>query len=240
MSVVRLSHYDIDYVFNPPRISRGFIERDYFIKTHTQGFYEINIVLCGTGVHYIGSQNIEVSAGDTFIVPPNVPHAYEGGQGFDVYHLLLHPKYIEKNSASLSSLPAFPSLFIVDPLLREKATGGFYFKLDDAEISELYPNLTKLTSLENKTDAISAIIADSNALIIIATLCDIYNKKAVNKNINKPYTVVANLRRPYASTSPRVLPTYLEFVLFFIYDSMPIKEPSLMARLFVAQRRLFL
>lgn len=180
MEVIRLSHYDVDYVFTPPRLSRGFTERDYFIKTHTQRFYEINIVLKGTGVHFFGEQSIKVGVGDTFIVPPNAPHSYEGGQGFDVYHLLLHPKYLEKNSASLSALPTFSSLFRVDPLLREKNAGDLHLKLSEAEIKSLSPHLNNLVSLENKADAVTAIVSDSVAMIIIATLCSLYEQKTPN------------------------------------------------------------
>jgi AraC-like DNA-binding protein len=100
-----------------------------------------------------------------------------GGQGFDVYHLLLHPKYLEKNSSALLTLPAFSSLFRVDPLLREKNAGGLHLKLSKAEIKALAPHLDALVSLENKSDTVTTIISDSEAMIVIAVLCSLYEQK---------------------------------------------------------------
>jgi len=170
-------HYTAEEVFQPPKLVRGFIEKNYNKYMHTQGFYEVNIVLSGSATHTIGERRITVKEGDTFIIPPNVPHSYDGGDGFDVYHILLCPKFLERNSAELQMLPAYSSLFRIDPLLREKTTARLHFRLTVAEITELSPYLERLTEQTSGSGAASAIMTNCEALSAIVWLCQAYERR---------------------------------------------------------------
>lgn len=173
-------HYSTAEVFSPKtKLIRGFTEKNYNKKLHSQEFYEINIVIRGSANHYIGQRRITVSTGDTFIVPPNVMHGYDGDEGFDVYHILINPRFLEKNSAELGRLSAFPSFFRIDPLMREKTTANVHFRLTDEEIKELTPRLDTLTvHSSERNETVDRIISDAEALIIIAELCSIYERHA--------------------------------------------------------------
>lgn len=172
-------HYTVAEVFHSQSLTvRGFTERNYNIKLHSQEFYEINVVLSGSANHYIGTRRITVSKGDTFIIPPNVMHGYDGGEGFDVYHVLLSPKYLEKYSASLQLLPAFSSLFRIDPMMRARTEADLHFRLDEIEISVIAPRLTALNERCGKGGNASQLIAEGEALIIICELCDIYERRS--------------------------------------------------------------
>ena len=173
-------HYTVKEVFKSPILAvKGFVEKNYSKGMHSQEFYEVNIVISGSAIHRIGERDLTVGAGDVFIIPPNVDHGYAGGEGFDVYHLLISPKYLEKNSAELKLLPAFSALFRIDPLMREKTSARLHFVLNDAEMALLMPTLEGLTLHTRETGAESAIIAGGEALIVIAQLCAIYEKKGV-------------------------------------------------------------
>jgi AraC-like DNA-binding protein len=172
-------HYTSDEVFLSPQMTvLGFVEESYNKKLHSQEFYEINIVLSGSANHYIGKRKITVSVGDTFIIPPSVMHGYDGGEGFDVYHVLLSPKYLEKYSASLQLLPAFSSLFKIDPLMREKTSARLHFRLSEEEIASLMPRLKCLNVHSYGSGHADPIISEGEALIIIAELCAIYENRA--------------------------------------------------------------
>ena len=172
-------HYSTEEVFSPSsKLIRGFTEKNYNRKLHSQEFYEINIVIKGTANHYIGQRKITVTKGDTFIVPPNVMHGYDGAEGFDVYHILINPKFLEKNSAELQRLSAFSALFKIDPLMREKTTAKLHFRLTEEEIQLLTPRLESLTLHSKSSETVNGIISNSEALIIIAELCSIYDKRA--------------------------------------------------------------
>lgn len=171
-------HYTAEEVFQPPKLVKGFVEKSYSKYMHTQGFYEINIVLSGSATHTIGERSLTVRTGDTFIIPPNVPHSYDGGEGFDVYHILLNPKFLEKNAAELQLLSAYSSLFRIDPLLREKTTAKLHFRLSEEEIAELSPFLERLTRRTEGSGAASAIMTNCEALSVIVWLCQAYERRA--------------------------------------------------------------
>jgi len=171
-------HYTSEEVFHTPQLTVfGFVEESYNKKLHSQEFYEINIVLSGSANHYIGKRRITVSVGDTFIIPPLVMHGYDGGEGFDVYHVLLSPKYLEKYSASLQVLPAFSSLFRIDPLMREKTSAKLHFRLKEEEIASIMPRLECLHIRSHGSGHADPIISEGEALIIIAELCAIYESR---------------------------------------------------------------
>ena len=179
-------HYTVKEVFKSPILAvRGFVEENYSKGLHSQEFYEVNIVLRGSAVHKIGEREITVGAGDTFIIPPSVLHGYNGGEGFDVYHLLISPHYLEKNSAELKLLPAFSALFRIDPLMREKTSARLHFVLDENELASLMPTLNGLTEHSSRSGAENAIIAGGEALIVIARLCAIYESRGVESAPNE-------------------------------------------------------
>ena len=173
-----VQHFSAESVFEANKKVSGFVERDYSKPLHTQGFYEVNIVLRGSAIHTVGERSMTVSEGDTFIIPPNVPHAYDGGEGFDVYHILISPGFLERNSADLYLLPGFSSLFIIDPLLREKTSARLHFRLDDHEISELSPMLAALTRHSGADSASDRILTNCRALMIVVFICSAYQKRA--------------------------------------------------------------
>ena len=170
-------HYTTEECFIPPsKLIRGFTQKNFKAKLHLQEFYEINVITRGSADHYVGQRKITVSAGDTFIVPPNVMHGYDGGDSVDVYHILINPKFLEKNSAELQRLSAFSSLFKIDPLVRERTSAKLHFRLTEEEIAALMPRLESLALHSSTSEAVDLVISNAEALIIIAELCAIYDR----------------------------------------------------------------
>ena len=81
--------YHWQFFKNHLNITTAFIEKNYIIKMHEQEFYEINVVIKGSGMHYIKNNKSPAKVGDVFIIPPHVPHGK--GRGRDLPALLPHP-----------------------------------------------------------------------------------------------------------------------------------------------------
>jgi len=171
-------HWRVEDVFKiSTQLARGGLEQNYAIGMHNHDFYEINVVLSGEGMHYIGERRVEASEGDVFIIPPKVNHGYEGGAGFDVYHLTLSPGYMEKNSAELSQMPSFSSLFHVEPVMREHISSHMHLHLEPEELVEIQPYLDSLRGRMKSKRTEDVIIGNCEALIIITMLCAAYDKR---------------------------------------------------------------
>ena len=169
-------HWSVDDIFGGSKGPvRGFVQRDYRIGMHEQDFYEIHIVLGGHGEHYIGERHTPVREGDVFIIPPNVSHGYEGGVGFDVYHIVLRPGFLEKNSSELQSLPHFSALFRTEPFMRERTAARLHLHLDRDELFALRPRLDELAGRSGNDAPHDIILSSCNALMVISSLCTAYD-----------------------------------------------------------------
>lgn len=172
-------YYTVKEIFpTSKRMVRGFVEKNYNKEIHSQEFYEINIVLSGSANHYIGEQKMAVTKGDVFILPPDVMHGYDGSNGFDVYHVLLSPKFLEKHSASLQLLPAFSSLFRIDPLMRARASAQLYFRLSEEEITAFASRFDTLSTRSHENGSAAILVCEGEALALISELCDIYERRS--------------------------------------------------------------
>ena len=177
LEAARHPHWEVEEIFNIPSSVKGFVMSDYSIGMHTQSFYEINIVLGGEGAHYIGENIVSVARGDVFIIPPNVPHGYFGGRGFNVYHLVLSPRYLEKNSAELSLMPSFSALFHIEPALREQKSSKLHLHLEKDEMFSMLDLLESIIDHSESSGVADRIILSSEVMIAITKLCAFYEKK---------------------------------------------------------------
>lgn len=120
-----------------------FIYKDYHIEPHNHDFYEINIILSGTGVHYIAGSRLTVKTGDVFVIPPNVTHAYKNTINMDVYHVLLRKDFLEKNLTEARAVDGFIQLIEIEPSLRENAQSCF-LTLNHLQLMQLKQELLQI------------------------------------------------------------------------------------------------
>lgn len=170
-------HWYVHEVFDHPmKLVYGLTERNFSCGMHVQDFYEINIVLRGEGKHYIGDNEMDARTGDVFIIPPRVSHGYDGGKGFDVYHLLLSPRYLEKYSADLQMIPSFHTLFSFEPFMRERVGTKLYMKLNNEEFFYLHPYFDSIHHYSENPSIENGIICNSKTLILITRICMWYER----------------------------------------------------------------
>ncbi len=151
-----------------------YVMTDYEIGMHKQDFFEINIVVSGRGEHYIEGAVIPANVGDVFIIPPEVEHGYTGGKGFDVYHIIVDNKFMQKSIADFQQIEGFSILFNVEPIIRSKLNKHLHLKLNDAQFKAIFEKLSKRTEQRRFISAEDAVINTGLFMIIITELCKIY------------------------------------------------------------------
>jgi AraC family L-rhamnose operon transcriptional activator RhaR/AraC family L-rhamnose operon regulatory protein RhaS len=162
-----------------------FVMKNYKIGMHIQEFFEINIITRGKGVHYIEENAVEASVGDVYIIPPMVRHGYTGGEGFDVFHVLLSDKFIGKNINELQMLPSFFMLFTAEPLLRAKNDDALRLQLTDEQFAEVEAMLYRALKYREYKDIFGEIYRSGFAIEFVSLLCKAYtenNKLNIRKN----------------------------------------------------------
>lgn len=115
----------------------AFTYTDYSIALHTHDFYEINIVLGGTGTHRISSGSFEVVAGDVFVIPPSVAHAYIDTTNLEVYHVLLKKSFIDENREETEKVDGFLAFTEIEPLLRSNFSESLFLHLNSLQSEQV-------------------------------------------------------------------------------------------------------
>lgn len=159
-------------------VTHGYTNTNYEEDKHSQAFYEINIITRGEGVHHFGEKIYPARRGDVFIIPPNILHGYDGGAGFDVYHLLLSPTFMQKNSNSLMRLSTYSTLFQIDPMMRERVSDKLHLHLEGDDYDEVTAYLTQMETVDEGGGISDGILSEALATIVITKLCEVYRANA--------------------------------------------------------------
>ena len=115
------------------RIS-AFSYKNYSIEPHTHDFYEMNIVLGGSGTHIIENSSFKVQTGDVFVIPPLTVHAYVDTDELEVYHILIHKKFIEENRDEAYAVRGFTQFFEIEPFLRSQGAEAMFLHLSSSNL----------------------------------------------------------------------------------------------------------
>ena len=137
------------HCYNEPHFKDGqqinaFLYTDYYIEAHNHDFYEMNIVLKGTGTHQIENACFNVKAGDVFVIPPMTVHAYYDTKDLDVYHILLHKEFISANQAESANMPGFLQFVEIEPFLRQHFSDAMFLHLSQNQLIQLKSDLNMI------------------------------------------------------------------------------------------------
>lgn len=156
----------------------AFVMHNYKIGMHVQEFLEINIIINGIGKHYIEDNCLNTGVGDIFIIPPEVRHGYLGDKGFDVFHILIHQRFIDKHSADFHALDSYFDLFRAEPIMRTKSKKPLHLRLSDERFAKVRALLSQMEEYPNTSLASDCLARSGLAMVLIPMLCEAYSKSA--------------------------------------------------------------
>lgn len=171
--------FDVDYIFPGIRTVDAFPKKDFETGFHEQAFYEINLITEGDGHHILDTQVFSATRGDVFIVPPYTRHAFIGGKGFNCYHFMVSPHYLQKHLPTLTMHPNFFTLFEIGPIMTMHNGHFARLKLDDTALSGII-SLLDLMHSNKASDIAKSIYNECVATMAIISLCDAYKSDKTN------------------------------------------------------------
>ena len=178
--------FTVDYVF-PGKYDTcaAFEKTDFETGFHIQDFYELCLISKGEGYHIIEDTVVKAIKGDVFIVPPGRKHAFVGGKGFNVYYIHLAPAFLEHNISRLKALPAFFSLFEIEPIMRVNGAKYRHLYLEEKVLIEVLDILSTV-SKRWQSDVSNQLIQESYIVVALTILCREYAKlqSTIGKNAN--------------------------------------------------------
>lgn len=189
MELQKLGNHDhyyythADFFTYTSDLVHAFLMKDYNIGMHEQEFYEINIISRGEGIHYINNNLVSAKEGNVFIIPPKVSHGYVGGNGFDVFHIILSDAFMNKFFADLQHLPSFYKLFGAEPLMRGKTSYPLYLTLSKEQLKPTLNILFEISRYTNYSDPAECLIRSNLAMASIGLLCNAYSMENPNADM---------------------------------------------------------
>ncbi len=208
---------------------------NYEIPRHSHAFTELNLVVGGRGHHFILDHAFPVKAGDVFVIPPYVQHAYSRDGDLKVWHLLFNDRFIDRNAAKLFLLPGFLLLFTVEPYFRVETEFRYGLSLSPSKRAAIAAQLTAIQHHVAEFEHFGVLGIESLALYLIALLCRNYvDQHACGENGGAIHAQTAAI----ASVLAHVEAHYGEKLSLQRLAKLAHMEPSYFGRLFRAATRL--
>jgi len=111
-----------------------FHKNDFPIGMHTHSFYEINIVVNGSGRHYIENRSCDAEIGNVFAIPPKIRHGYWSRKDLEIFHLLIPDGFFTSYAKVLANSPGSHILFEIEPQIRQNYNENIALKLSPGEL----------------------------------------------------------------------------------------------------------
>ena len=178
-------HWSVADSFDSPAaaaaFARAFVHRNYTIGMHTHDFYEINIVLKGEGTHHFLDANFAIEKSDVFVIPPGTEHAYVSNSGLDVFHLLVHPFFLDRYQSRLSESRGFITLFSIEPFFRKNSGLRHCLHISDADFAKVQHTVDLLIEESEKECAERPLSVESLSLYLINLICSLQSRMIKEK-----------------------------------------------------------
>lgn len=145
---------------------------------HDHDFYEINIIVDGEGMHYIGNNRFFARKGSVFVIPPYVKHGYFSHSDLSIFNIDLSNVFMKKYKTELFSLAGYSMLFEIEPSLRENFTDAFLLRLNEKELADAKVYIDDLAKNELYSYKGINVIREASTLAFVGNLI----KTAYEKN----------------------------------------------------------
>ena len=85
---------------------------------HTHNWYELSTVLDGSGRYEYQGMTYTLNPGDTFIIPPGVPHHYLEQRNLSLLNFIWYPEELPVSPEELNRIPGYRAFFDLEPQSR--------------------------------------------------------------------------------------------------------------------------
>lgn len=179
MIKTEMQKYFDETTFKPDELVQSYyhLSSDYGkIGMHCHDFYELNVVIKGTGKHYVGERVFEVSNGSVFIIPPFIKHGYSfTEENFSVFHILFTDRFFDKYQSELNGISGYNVFFDIEPYLRLKTGVPELIHSLNAEKFDELSDIFKLLDRYEKQRNSSEQKKEFLVLFVISSICENIN-----------------------------------------------------------------
>lgn len=141
-----------------------------FIGIHSNEFFELNIVVEGSGWYCINDRFYEIAPGSIIIVPPGTPHGCRTESTLNVFHALIKCSFFDQYEYELLNLPGYTILFEIEPYLRNESREPLCIRLYREDFNDIVSLLHNLVKIEQNPYPGREVLKTSLFLYLVGVL----------------------------------------------------------------------
>ena len=143
---------------------------------HKHDFIELIIILNGQGTHIIEGGRHSIKAGDTFVVPPRIQHAYADTDNLSLFNILIRNQHLQTLERECISMPGFFALFKLEPRMRAMHQFKSQLRQSPQDLGELSSLIDSLEVEATQTTRLACSRSRAFLQLIVGNLCKQYEE----------------------------------------------------------------
>lgn len=166
-----------DY-FRDPR-ARVVVHREVgqvAMPQHRHEFYEIVLILSGSGLHATGDFRHRLEAGDVLVIDPRRAHGYEDTQGLNLVNVLVRSDLLPRISRDLGGLPGFHALFTLAAVRWQRSTYSSRLRLSPSEMRQAAEWVDQMEEESRRGAQGGHLLAEAYLTLTVGLLARCYAK----------------------------------------------------------------
>ncbi len=150
------------------------IPRQTQLELHRHEFFEIAVILSGTGTHLTSSIRHRITEGDVLFLHPRTAHGYEDTRSLNLLNILIRKDALSRLGREWADQPGFHMLFTLRPTSGEAALKR-RLHLSPSELEQIEEWAARLEEM-GSGERIPRRLEEAYLALIIDMLCRKYGK----------------------------------------------------------------
>jgi AraC-like DNA-binding protein len=148
----------------------------YPMSPHRHEFFEIAIILSGSGVHVADRFRHRIEAQDVLVLHRRRTHSYEKTIDLNLVNILIREDLVNRLGRDLGNLRGYHSLFTLGSARLSRGNYVSYIRLSSAELKQVEEWTSRLEEETLQDSRESAVLAEAYLTLIVSLLCRRYGK----------------------------------------------------------------
>jgi AraC-like DNA-binding protein len=164
--------------FSDPR-ARVVVHREVGqlpMTQHRHEFYEIVLILSGSGTHLTGDFRHRLESGDVLVVDPRRAHGYEDTRGLNLVNILVRADILPRIARDLGGLPGFHALFTLAAVRWQRSSYASRLRLSPADMNQASAWTDQLEEESRRGEQGGHLLAEAYLTLIVGLLARRYAK----------------------------------------------------------------
>jgi len=146
------------------------------MSQHRHEFFEIVLILSGSGIHITGDFRHRLEAGDVLVVDPRRAHGYEDTRGLNLVNILVRSDLLPRIARDLGGLPGFHALFTLAAVRWRQSSYSSRLRLSPSDMRQAGEWIDQMEEETRRGAQGGHLLAEAYLMLTVGLLARCYAK----------------------------------------------------------------